>query len=190
MITIPVTPRNSLIALCAFMATLADGIIIGAWLCHKDPEPAGEWTKPKQDSRIADTGTETIKPQDCAVVVAKPGAKKKLDLPPEVQADPKKHVTTAVIIQPDERPQSVVSIFNEATGTTDMLTQRLAYPWLAIEQRGQLWAGYGLKPNGERAGRILLREDLLQLSALHLGAHASIDTDGQWFAGVGVGYRW
>lgn len=182
--------RRRLVLACAFLATAIGGVIIGAWLCTKPDAPAGEWNAPKQDGRLADIPTETIKPPDCAVVVAKPGAKKKLDLPPEVQADPKKHVTTAVIIQPDERPQSVSAIFNEATGTTDILTQRLAYPWLAIEQRGQLWAGYGLKLNGERAWRILMREDLLQLKALHLGAHASIDTGGQWFAGVGVGYRW
>jgi len=182
--------QRTLFHVVLLLALILASVALGSWLAHKDPEPSGEWTKPKQDSRIADTGTETIKPQDCAVVVAKPGAKKKLDLPPEIQADPKKHVTTAVIIPSNERPQSVVSIFNESTGTTDMLTQRLAYPWLAIEQRGQLWLGYGLTPGGDRVGRILIREDLLQIKAMHLGMNASIDTDGAWFAGVGVAYRW
>jgi hypothetical protein len=36
----------------------------------------------------------------------------------------------------------------------------------------------------------MLREDLLQVKALHLGLNASLDTDGAWFVGVGVGYRW
>lgn len=182
--------QRMLLAILAMLALFGAGVILGAWLCHKEPVPAGKWTQLKKDGRIADVGTEAIKPKDCAVVVAKPTAKHKMDLPPEIQADPKRHVTTAIVIQPSERPQSVVSLFNEATGTTDMLTQRMAYPWIAIEQRGQLWIGYGLADGGRRAGRIMLREDLLQLSALHLGGMASIDTGGQWFAGIGMAWRW
>lgn len=166
------------------------GVVTGAWLANKPAQPAGVWTTPKKDGRIADVGTEPVKPKDCIVIAAKPPAKEELDLPDPVKQDPKKHVTSAVIIQPDERPQSVVGIFDEATGQTDMLTQRMAYPWLATEQRGQLWLGYGIRNGGERAGRILVREDLLQVKALHAGLHASLDSDGRWFAGGGVGYRW
>jgi len=190
MMVYPSRAGLALINGCWALAGILAGVILGAWLCSRPAQPAGQWQAAKPDKRIADTGTEKVKPQDCAVVVAKPAAKKKLDLPPEIQADPKKHVATAVIIQPAERPQSVAAIFNEATGTTDILTQRLAYPWLAIEQRGQLWLGYGLADGGQRVGRIHLREDLLQISALHFGGQASLDTSGAWFVGVGVGYRW
>lgn len=176
--------------LIASLALFFAGVVTGAWLSSKPVAPAGEWTVPKKDGRIADVGTEPIKPKDCTVIAAKSSAKDKLGLPDQVKQDPKKHVTSAVIIRPDERPQSVVSIFDEATGQTDTLTQRMAHPLLATEQRGQLWLGYGIKNGGERVGRILLREDLLQVMALHAGVAATVDMDGGYFVGAGVAYRW
>ena len=186
----PTHCRYAIIALCAFLASLFLGIVIDAWLATRSTDGAGQWQPAKPDPRIADTGTETVKPKDCTVIVRKPAAKQALDLPEPIKADPAKHVTAAVIIPPDEHPQSVVSLFDSATGQTETLTQRMEHPWLATEQRGQVWVGYGLAEGGRRAGRILLREDLLQVKALHLGGMASIDTGGQWFAGVGVAWRW
>lgn len=160
-----------------------------AWWYYTPPSaPVEEWKPAKQDKRLSGTSTKTIKPPG-GVVVYDPPAKEKLDLPDEVKKDPKKHVTAAVTVPSDEHPQSVVTIFDESTGQTTALTQRMAFPLLAAEQRGQVWLGYGLR-NGARVGRIMLREDLLQVKALHLGLNASLDTDGAWFVGVGVGYRW
>jgi hypothetical protein len=176
--------------LIAALVLFFAGVVTGAWLASKPTAPAGEYSAPKKDDRIADVGTEPVKPKDCTVIASKPAAKDKLGLPDQVKRDPKQHVTSAVIIRPDERPQSVVSLFDEATGKTSSLTQRMAYPLLATEQRGQLWLGYGIRNGGERVGRILLREDLLQVMALHGGVQASIDTDGRYFAGAGVVYRW
>ena len=170
--------------LLIFLAILA----MTWWYFTPPPAPIGEWTAPKKDGRIAGVGSHTIPAS--GVVVIDPAAKDKLDLPDPVKQNPKKHVTAAVIIKPDERPQSVVSIFDEATGQTDTLTQRMSYPMLATEQRGQLWLGYGIKTSGERVGRILLREDLLQVMALHAGVGATLDTDGGYFVGAGVAYRW
>lgn len=153
------------------------------------PAPVGEWKPATQDKRVSGTPTKTIKPPG-GVVVYDPPAKEKLDLPDEVKKDPKKHVTAAVTVPPDEHPQSVVTIFDESTGQTTALTQRMEFPLLATEQRGQVWLGYGLRNGGTRVGRILLREDLLQVKSLHLGLNASLDTDGAWFVGVGVAYRW
>lgn len=175
---------------CWALSGILAGVILGAWLCSRPTPPAGQWQQAKQDKRIANTGTEKVKPQDCTVVVHKLAAKKKLDLPPEIQNDTTQHVSSAVIIPSDERPQSVVTLFDTTTGQTRMLTQRLAYPWIAAEHRGQLWLGYGLADGGQRVGRIHLREDLLQISALHFGGQASLDSGGRWFAGVGVGVRW
>ena len=181
--------RTSVIALCAILAALFLGIVIGAMLCSKNSAPAGEWKQAKQDNRVKGEPTQTIKPKDCKVVVIAGAAKEKLELPLEIKQDTTTHITSAVTIPSEERQQSVVTLFNETTGRTDTYTQTLQYPLLAIEQRGQLWLGYGMTRSGQ-VGRILFREDLLQVKALHLGMNATVDTDGAWFAGVGVGYRW
>lgn len=184
------TAQKILYGLIAALVLFFAGVVTGAWLANKPTPPAGEWTSPKKDGRIADAGTEPIKPKDCTVIAAKPAAKDKLGLPDQVKQDPKKHVTSAVIILPDERPQSVVTLFDESTGQSSSLTQRMGYSLLATEQRGQLWLGYGIKNGGARVGRILLREDLLQVMALHAGVAATVDMDGGYFVGAGVAYRW
>lgn len=165
-------------------------LTVAWWYFTPPPAPVDEWKPAKQDKRVKGVSKKTIKPEDCGVVVYDPPAKDKLDLPDEVKKDPKKHVTAAVTVPSDEHPQSVVTVFDESTGETSALTQRMEFPLIATEQRGQVWLGYGLRNGGARVGRILLREDLLQVKALHLGLNASLDTDGAWFVGVGVGYRW
>ena len=179
------TPRlQHYIELMVFLVILA----VTWWYFTTPPAPIGEWTAPKKDGRLKGLGSHTVPAS--GVVVIDDGAKDKLDLPDPVKKDPKKHVTAAVVIKPSERTQSVVSIFDEATGQTETLTQRMGYPLLATEQRGQLWLGYGIKNGGARVGRILLREDLLQVMALHAGVAATVDMDGGYFVGAGVAYRW
>jgi len=35
-----------------------------------------------------------------------------------------------------------------------------------------------------------VREDVLQIKSVHLGATASLDSDRDYFVGVGVGVKW
>jgi len=184
------TAQRALLAVVLLLALFAAGVVLGAWLAYRPAQPADDWQPAQPDKRIANAGTQTVQPKDCRVVVVGPAAKDQLDLPPEIRNNPAQHVSASAIVPSDEHPQSVVTLFDTTTGQTKAITQRLTHPWLATEQRGQLWAGYGLTPGGERVGRILLREDLLQVKALHLGTNASLDTDGRWFAGIGVAYRW
>jgi hypothetical protein len=177
--------RLLIAALVLFFA----GVVTGAWLANKPTPPAGEWTAPKKDGRIADVGTEPIKPKDCTVIAAKPAAKEKLGLPDQVKQDPKKHIISAVIIQPDERPQSCVGIFDEFTGKTDTLTQRMAYPLLATEQRGRFGLAAGYK-TGQRVGHIYLGETLVQVKGWHVGGALHLFTDRDHVEEVVVEYRW
>ena len=184
------TAQRALLAAVLLLALFIAGVVLGAWLAYKPAQPAGDWQPAQPDKRISTTPTQTVQPKDCRVVVAAPAAKDQLDLPPDIRNNPAQHVSASAVVQPDEHPQSVVTIFDTTTGQTKAITQRLTHPWLATEQRGQLWAGYGLTPGGERVGRILLREDLLQIKAMHLGMTGEVDTMGGWFVGLGVAYRW
>lgn len=171
-------------------AELAIGLAIVAftwWHFTPPPAPPGEWTAPKTDARLKGFGSHTVPAS--GVVVVDDGAKDKLDLPDPVKQDPKKHVTSAVIIQSDERPQSVVSIFDEATGQTDTLTQRMAYPLLATEQRGRFGVGGGFK-SGKQVGHVYLGETLLQIKGWHAGGAVHLFTDGSHLEELVVEYRW
>lgn len=177
--------RLLIVALVLFFA----GVVTGAWLANKPTPPAGEWSAPKKDGRITDVGTEPIKPRDCTVIAAKPSAKDKLGLPDQVKQDPKKHVTSAVIIPPDERPQSAAAIFDEGDGRTYILTQRMDYPLLATEQRGRFGLGGGFK-SGQRIGHLYLGETLVQIKGWHVGGALHLFTDRDHVEEMVVEYRW
>lgn len=157
------------------------------WYFTPPPAPAGQWVAPKKDARLKGLGSHTVPAS--GVVVIDDSAKDQLDLPDPVKQDPKQHVTAAVIIRPDERPQSVVSIFDEATSQTNMLTQRMDYPLLATEQRGRFGLGGGFK-SGQRIGHLYLGETLVQIKGWHVGGAIHLFTDRDHVEEVIVEYRW
>lgn len=153
-----------------------------------DPAPVNTSTPAIKAPQVAAIPHQDITPPHVSVYA--PAAKKKLDLPPEVQADPKQHVIEATVVASDDHPQTITTVIDDQTGEVQTFVRREPLPWLAAEQRGELRLDVGIKNALARVGRITLREDLLQVKALHAGLNASIDTDGQYFAGGGVGYRW
>lgn len=162
--------------------------LVALWYAKQPDTPqVGEWVKPQADSRVYNLPREKIRCESIAVI---PGAKDKLDLPHDVKQDQKKHVTASAIIYPDEHRVSVVSIFDEATGDTLMQSQRMGHPWLAAENRGRVWLGYGYKTGGTTAIRAAVSADVTQIKAVHIGGNATLDSDGDWFAGIGVAGRW
>lgn len=152
------------------------------------PAPVEQWTPAKPAPQLQATPKTTIAPPKVAVFV--PAAKGKLDLPPEVQADPKQHVINATVVASDDHPQTITTVIDDQTGEVQTFVRREPLPWLAAEQRGELRFDVGIKQGLARVGRLSVREDLLQVKALHAGLNASIDTDLQFFVGGGVGYRW
>lgn len=163
-------------------------LVIAWWYFKPSPVPIGEWTKPKQAEQVKAIQQTIIQP--AKVVVFKPVAKEALKLPPEIQQDQAKHVVAAVRIEPDLHPQTVTAIFDDQTGEVQTYTRIEPYPWLAAEHHGEIRIDVGVKNGLAKVGRLTLREDLLQLKAIHAGVHLTIDTDGSWFVGGGAGYRW
>jgi hypothetical protein len=178
---------------------IAAPIALGIYLWDRyTPPPAkiNEWVQAKPAAPLATVprvGVTVTAP----VQVYAPRAKTKLKLPPALQQNADVHVLAATQIKADLHPQTVVTTINSETGASETLIRRDPYPWLAAEQTGEIRLDYGIKtgfssPDKGRPGgvRLSVREDLLQVKALHLGVNASIDSDGQMFAGVGVGWRW
>lgn len=95
-----------------------------------------------------------------------------------------------------------------ATLSHDLVQVRAMHAGLHVhlDQTGNYFAGGGLKyqaesgdqsaeilyglKNSNRTGRLAVNRDLLQVKSVQIGLHGHLDTDGEYLAGAGIGYRW
>lgn len=152
------------------------------------PPPVGSVVPATQAPELKRAPKQDIAPAKVSVYT--PPAKKKLNLPTDIQDDPNKYVLGSAKLPSDTRPHTITTVIDSTTGEVQTFDRRDPLPWLAAEQTGEVRVDYGLKGGTARVWRVTLREDLLQVKALHAGINASVDTDAAWFAGVGIGYRW
>lgn len=157
------------------------------------PAPVSQWTPAKIAPVVA--AVRTVQIEIPKVTVFSAPAKAKLKLPDVLVQNPDAHVIAATQVKADMRPQTVVTVIDAITGKSETITRREPYPWVAFTQTGEIRLDYGYKIDhfaggGKQIARLSVREELLQLKALHIGATASLDSDGTMFAGVGIGYRW
>jgi hypothetical protein len=118
-------------------------------------------------------------------------AKARLTLPAAVAADDGLAVTSSSLLPSSENGQIHTTVLDVRTGNTESYVTKAPAPWLALEDRGQISLDYGFKRNSTApVARINLRADVLQIKQVHVGASASLYSDGDYFAGVGMSYRW
>lgn len=159
------------------------GLLI--WLVVKpEPQPVGVPMVAKP--ALQKVQKETI---SAKVSVYKPAAKKAVALPPEVKADPDKHVVAASRVVPDIHPHTVTTVLDSETGDVVTYDTKEPMPWLAPAYRGEAGIAYGIK-NGVPMGRLFVRQSLIDVKRLTLGVEVTADQDGEVFAGVAVSYRW
>lgn len=154
------------------------------WNQSQEPtRTTGEIQKVEPSKRL-----EPIHPP--VVMVQPPAAKKKLKLPAEISKDPAKHVVESVKLKSDTHPQEVIVMMDESTGQVDTYTRRSPLPLIQAEKTGELRLDYGLKDGPNRVARLSINQNLVAIKALHLGASASLDSEGGWFVGGSIAYRW
>ena len=173
-----------------FEIVLATICAIFAWLFFQKTPPASNQTPTIAQAapEVAGSQKEAITPPK--VLVYAPGAKKKVDLPPSVQNDPSVAVLESSRLPESEREQTVTVVINKDTGDTSTFVKQEPLPWMAAESRKEVAVAYGLKNGGMKVLRASLDYDLLQVKAIHAGVAATVDMDGQLFAGVRAAYRW
>lgn len=160
-----------------------------AWGYFRDPPaPVDTTVLAKPAPELKHAPRQDIAPPKVAVYT--PPAKKKLGLPTSVQDDPNKYVLDSAKLPSDTHPHTVTTVIDAKTGDVQTYDRRDPLPLLAAEQTGELRLDYGIKNGFIKVARLSLREDLLQVKAFHAGINASLDADGQYFIGVGVGWRW
>lgn len=121
--------------------------------------------------------------------------KARLKLPDDVIKSETQQVIAATQVRQSERPQTITTTIDTQTGESRSFVRQDAYPWFAIETRGEarLVLGYRFS-KGEALPKQIVRlgigYDVLRVKALTAGLTGTIDSDGQTFIGVGVAYRW
>jgi hypothetical protein len=185
---LPATPARNLEWLVGLLALLLVGIVL--WDHFKPTaQPVGQWSAAEESKLVSGILKEHLKMTKTLTVYA-PTAKKKLDLPPEIQSDPNKYVLSASTVKPSLRSTTITEVVDKETGASTELVRVEPYPLIAAEQTGEARIDYGIKSTGATVGRLSLREGLVQVKGVNLGVTATVDTDRAAFAGVGLGYRW
>lgn len=123
------------------------------------------------------------------IQVYKPAVKKKLKLPPVVQANPEQHVVASTRTPNDERQHTVTTTLDTSTGEFTSYDRAEPLPWLAVATKTQVGLFYGLRGR-EQIIRLQAQQELLQVKAVRIGATATLDSDGETFVGVGAWARW
>lgn len=179
--------KDRLIHYAEFFGFLLAAVALWASFRHP-PAPVGT-TVPATPAKEL----QNVPRQDIAlpkVPVYTPPAKKKLDLPMDVQDDPNKYVLGSAKLPADTHPHTITTVIDYKTGSVQTFDRRDALSWLAAEQTGEIRLEYGFKNGFTKMARLSLREDLVQIKAFHFGLNAAVDGDRDWFVGVGIGYRW
>lgn len=172
------------LAVVVLLASLA----LAWWHFKPIPAPVGSTVLAQKAPELKKAKRKDIAPPK--VPVYEPPVKAKLDLPADIQDDPDKYVLDSVKLPNDTHPHTVTTVIDAKTGEVQMFDRRDPLPWFAARQTGEVRLDYGFKAGQPMTARLTLREDLLQVKALHAGINASLDADGQYFVGAGVGWKW
>lgn len=162
------------------------------WQKINETPPVGVAVEAKPAPEVAKIDKEVVAVPH--VVAYKPEAKKKLNLPQDVQADKAKAVTSATKVKADIRPTIVTTVVDTETGETTSYTTRTKLPWVAIDTRGEAGFVLGYR-SGEPTVRFEARQALFDIKAVKVGVVGSYDQPlggGRSDAMIGVGawYRW
>ena len=131
---------------------------------------------------------ERVRTEVKVVYVYPPTVKAKLDLPAAIQQDAAKQVTATGKLQAQERPYTLTSVLDTNTGISEVYARPDPLPWIGPGKRGEVGLAYGIK-DGEPTARLYASRDLIRVKALHAGVMATLDHDGEAFAGGFVSMR-
>ena len=175
------TPR--LLIVLAFVAGAA------VYFAFKpDQAPPGVHNTATPAPEVAKVPTERVEIVP-PIQVYKPAAKKKLKLPEPVQQDAAQHVIASSKTANDERQHTITTVIDANTGNATTYDRVDPLPWIAVNTKSEVGLYYGYR-GGEQVVRLQGKQELLQVKALHLGAIATADSDGETFVGAGLWARW
>jgi hypothetical protein len=160
--------------------------VAGLWYYKTPaPTPVNTWTPAKTAPEVKYIPKEVIKIKE--VIVYRDIAKDKLDLPAEIKNDPKIHVATSNIVEPNDRPVNVTTLLNES-GEFSTYQKALPHPWFKFEDRKEIIVTQGWRDT-QVMTRLTFDWKVLQTKGFYWGATGSVDMDGSKMLGGSVSFR-
>jgi len=193
---------KALIVLGCLIIVLLVGLALIALRADRTPPPpaAPVMIAPPADfvrsTLFSAAAKTTATPLKTRVVQAyAPALKQTAALPAEVQADPAQVIIATAAVAASDEPHSVITTMNTDTGIATSYLRHEPAPWLSADTRTEIallagfksadFSGSGLAP----VTRLSIRQNLLAIKTTRLAAVATLDSDGSWFAGAGLHYR-
>lgn len=141
--------------------------------------------------RVTIPGTATPTAPPMSGVAKTPALRKKTKLPPAMFDAPETYITaTGALQSEDDRRYTLTSILDRRTGETQVYAVAYPLPWFSLAtDHGAASLHYGLK-DGEPVFRGTLSQEVFRIKQARVGGLAQLDSDGEWFAGLGVQFRW
>lgn len=173
---------NQIIALAAIIVAA-----LALWTFWPREQPEVNVAAPLPPATEVRT-VEKVIVQPKLVYVYPDKVKGSLGLPDQVKDDASQKVTATGKLKAEERDYTLSAVLDTETGDSQVYARPDPLPLIGPGRQGAVGLAYGIK-NGEPMGRLYARHDLLQVKALHAGAGATLDQDGEWFAGGYVEYR-
>lgn len=150
--------------------------------------------------KVATVNPSVIKTEKVEVALVSPkkvlkvypqSVKKRVLLPKEALSNAHIQLTDSSVIKGTEQDTQVNQTVDITTGETQTYVSELPAPWFRVENRGAASLDYGIKRDAKTpVVRLNVRQDVLQLKAIHIGVSGSVYSDGDYFVGVGGEYRW
>jgi hypothetical protein len=175
----------------AILGALAAALICAfvAWIFWPKDRPTNvgqaEVLEPAKEVKTVERIIEKPK----YIYVYPQAAKEDLGLPAGVIGNVNAKVTATGHLDAEERPYTLSAVLDTATGESQVYARPDPLPWIDRNITGEVGMTYGVK-DGEATGRLSLRQNLVQIKSFRLGGSATLDDDGQWYAGAGAFYRW
>lgn len=120
-----------------------------------------------------------------------PKVRDKVKLPPAIFDAAETYImATGKLQSRDDNSYTMTSVLDRRTGETQVYAVADPLPWFSLDiSRGAAGIYYGLK-DGQPVFRGALSQEVFRIKTVRARAVANLDSDGEWFAGVGAEVRW
>lgn len=175
------TWRARLMVVAALAACIVCAWLIWEWQTRPAPPPVSVSVPLPEAPQAANQPTERVVVKTVVVYKDRP-----VPLPGAATTE---KVTATARLEAEERPYTLSATLDTETGQSRIWAQAEPLPWLAITTHGEAGLAYGLR-DGAPVWRLSARQDVIQVKAVKAGLVGTVDSDGEWFAGVGVRVGW
>jgi len=102
-----------------------------------------DYTRPPEEKKVQDIPRQAVAPPPRIIIIEKKEVSKKLDLPEEIKADPKKEITANAEIPPYEGKTSVLATIDTETGESRIYAKQKPLSFFGFPNKKEIGIGVG-----------------------------------------------